>query len=237
MRRKHTASFILELPIKTGRADERACAIILNAGRNIDNAVLGEGLRRLDLMRESRAHRGASRKGFAFPHVTLGVRAGRSKKYHATHREAGDDVGLAVLPVSRAPESGEAPRGHYGQAVEPGSPSLERGEASRRSSREHASRGAFFHRHHKVPLAIRPGGRCEADGLTWVIPFQAAFSLEARLAKHHGLSATKPRHTHIAADHIVHARGHAEEAVKVMSRSPPPCRATSRSRRSDVEKK
>jgi hypothetical protein len=55
MPRKHTASFILELPMKTDPADERACAIILDAGRNIGNAALDEGLRRLDLMRESRA--------------------------------------------------------------------------------------------------------------------------------------------------------------------------------------
>ena len=59
MPRKHTASFILELPLKTDPGDERACAIILDAGRNIGNAVLGEGLRRLDLMRESRAYRAA----------------------------------------------------------------------------------------------------------------------------------------------------------------------------------
>jgi putative transposase len=51
MPRKHTASFILELPLKTDPGDDRACAIILDAGRNIGNAVLGEGLRRLDLMR------------------------------------------------------------------------------------------------------------------------------------------------------------------------------------------
>jgi hypothetical protein len=56
MPRKRTASFILELPLKTDPGDERACAIILDAGRNIGNAVLGEGLRRLDLMRESRAY-------------------------------------------------------------------------------------------------------------------------------------------------------------------------------------
>jgi hypothetical protein len=43
MARKHTASFILELPLKTDPGDERACAIILDAGRNIGNAVLGEG--------------------------------------------------------------------------------------------------------------------------------------------------------------------------------------------------
>ncbi len=59
MPRKHTASFILELPMKTDPANERACAIILDAGRNIGNAVLDEGLRRLDLMRESRAYRAA----------------------------------------------------------------------------------------------------------------------------------------------------------------------------------
>jgi hypothetical protein len=45
------------------------------------------------------------------PRHDIGVRAGRSKKYHANHREAGDSVALAVLPVSRAPEGGEAPRG------------------------------------------------------------------------------------------------------------------------------
>jgi hypothetical protein len=59
MPRKHTASFILELPLKTDPADERACTIILDAGRNIGNAVLGEGLHRLDLMGESRAYRAA----------------------------------------------------------------------------------------------------------------------------------------------------------------------------------
>jgi hypothetical protein len=61
---------------------------------------------RLDAIQTAKAWRGAdaflrvasngfepaSRKGFAFPHVALGVRAGRSKKYHANHREAGDDV-------------------------------------------------------------------------------------------------------------------------------------------------
>jgi hypothetical protein len=53
---RHTASFILELPLKADPGDEQACAIMLDAGRNIGNAVLGEGLRRLDLMRESGAY-------------------------------------------------------------------------------------------------------------------------------------------------------------------------------------
>jgi hypothetical protein len=48
--RKHTPSFILELPLRTSPADKRACAIMLDAARNIGNAALGEGLRRLDLI-------------------------------------------------------------------------------------------------------------------------------------------------------------------------------------------
>jgi hypothetical protein len=69
----------------------------------------------------------ASGKGFALAHATVGVRAGRSKNYHGNHREAGDGVAPAVSPLSGASESGEAPRGHYGQAVEHASPSLQRG--------------------------------------------------------------------------------------------------------------
>jgi hypothetical protein len=57
--RASTPHIILELPLKTDPADERACTIILDAGRNIGNAVLGEGLHRLDLMRESSAYRAA----------------------------------------------------------------------------------------------------------------------------------------------------------------------------------
>jgi hypothetical protein len=47
MSRKHTASFILELPLKTDPEMNGRAAIILDAGRNIGDAVLGEGLRPL----------------------------------------------------------------------------------------------------------------------------------------------------------------------------------------------
>jgi hypothetical protein len=40
--RKHTASIILELPLKTDPADERACTIILDAGRNIVTPCLAK---------------------------------------------------------------------------------------------------------------------------------------------------------------------------------------------------
>jgi hypothetical protein len=59
MPRKRSSSFILELPLRTSLADERACAIMPDAARNIANAVPGEGLRRLDLMHESKASQAA----------------------------------------------------------------------------------------------------------------------------------------------------------------------------------
>jgi putative transposase len=68
MPRKHTASFVLELPLRTSAMDERACAVILDAARNIGNAVLGEGLRRLGLMRESKAYQAARRMPRGEPH-------------------------------------------------------------------------------------------------------------------------------------------------------------------------
>jgi hypothetical protein len=58
----------------------------------------------------------ASGKGFALPHATLGVRAGRSKKYHANQGEAGDGVALAVSSVE-SPE-GELPTRSPGSAAD-----------------------------------------------------------------------------------------------------------------------
>jgi putative transposase len=59
MPRKHTSSFILELLLRTTAADDRVCTIGLEAARNIANAVLGEGRRRADLMRQSKAYQAA----------------------------------------------------------------------------------------------------------------------------------------------------------------------------------
>jgi hypothetical protein len=178
MRRKRTPSFILELSLRTSPADERACAIMLDAARNIGNAVLGEGLRRLDLMRESKAYQPARKmsrgeprsparkaratefkrlfeafgstghgllaryvqdgcldtiqaahawtatqaflraasdgfepargRGFALPHVTLGVTAGRSNNGAKCTREAGNAVAVAHLAAARVPQSSAA---------------------------------------------------------------------------------------------------------------------------------
>lgn len=56
---KTKPSFIVELPLRTPPADELARAVILDAARNVYNAALGEGLRRLDLMRQSKAYQAA----------------------------------------------------------------------------------------------------------------------------------------------------------------------------------
>jgi putative transposase len=53
-RRKKTPSFIAEFPLQTTPADEQALAIRLEAARHLYNACLGESLRRLDLMRQSK---------------------------------------------------------------------------------------------------------------------------------------------------------------------------------------
>ncbi len=52
--RAKTDSFIAEVPLRTSAADERELSIRLDAARQIYNAVLGECLRVLGLMRESK---------------------------------------------------------------------------------------------------------------------------------------------------------------------------------------
>jgi putative transposase len=59
MPRKTKPSFVVELPLRTTPADERSCTIMLDAARTIYNASLGEGLRRLDRMRQSKAYQAA----------------------------------------------------------------------------------------------------------------------------------------------------------------------------------
>ena len=57
MARKKIPSHIVELPLATTPADERELTIRVRAAQQVQNAVLGEMLRRLDLMRESREWR------------------------------------------------------------------------------------------------------------------------------------------------------------------------------------
>ena len=52
MARKTTPTFIVELPLSVARADAREMGVRLELGRQLYNACLGEGLRRLERMRE-----------------------------------------------------------------------------------------------------------------------------------------------------------------------------------------
>jgi len=52
--RSKTPSFILELPLKTDPVQESTILVRLNAGRQLYNACLGESLKRLDLLRQSK---------------------------------------------------------------------------------------------------------------------------------------------------------------------------------------
>ena len=54
MPRATTLSFIAEFPLRTTPSDERELGIRLDAARNIYNAALGQALRVLDLMRQSK---------------------------------------------------------------------------------------------------------------------------------------------------------------------------------------
>ena len=56
MARRGTPTFIVELPLIVSKQDEQEMLVRLELARQLSNACLGEALRRLDLMRESRAY-------------------------------------------------------------------------------------------------------------------------------------------------------------------------------------
>ncbi|WP_312284126.1 transposase [Candidatus Igneacidithiobacillus taiwanensis] len=55
MSKKAGPSFVLELPLVVNPHESRVLSVRFEAGRQLYNAVLGEALRRLDMMKESRA--------------------------------------------------------------------------------------------------------------------------------------------------------------------------------------
>ena len=106
--RSKTPSFVAEFPLRTHPADEAVLAIRLNAARNVYNASLGEALRRLDLMRDSRDWKdayampkilGADAKGKPIPNraradlfkatqARFGVSSGSIQKFAETCRDS-----------------------------------------------------------------------------------------------------------------------------------------------------
>jgi len=61
MSKSDTSSFVCELPLRLSSADERVMAVRFDIARQAYNACLSEALRRLDLMRESKAYQAARR--------------------------------------------------------------------------------------------------------------------------------------------------------------------------------
>jgi hypothetical protein len=59
MPRCNTPSYIIELPLVVSKQEARELSIRLDMGRQLYNAALGESLRRLDLMRESKEYQKA----------------------------------------------------------------------------------------------------------------------------------------------------------------------------------
>lgn len=59
--RARTESFICELPLALSGDDERVLAVRFDAARQAYNACLAEGLRRLGLLRQSRAYQEAQK--------------------------------------------------------------------------------------------------------------------------------------------------------------------------------
>jgi hypothetical protein len=105
---QHTASFILELPLKTDPGDERACAIILDAGRNIGNAVLGEGSAPIPLatpISESRS----SVSGLNL-HSPRPILASRPRNQNRRSRQGGSRRLGTLEALMRPPRSRRSPR-------------------------------------------------------------------------------------------------------------------------------
>jgi putative transposase len=55
MGKAKTTSFVTEMPLRTTSCDEKRLLARLEAARQVYNACLGESLKRLDLLRQSKA--------------------------------------------------------------------------------------------------------------------------------------------------------------------------------------
>jgi putative transposase len=88
MARETTASFICEVPLQATPADERELLIRLDCARMVYNACLGESLRRLKQLHESRAYKSARL-------LPRGIRgSGAAQKRTKAFRDADELVGF-----------------------------------------------------------------------------------------------------------------------------------------------
>lgn len=87
MSRCTTDSFVTEIPLKAGPAEERAVLVRLDAARQVYNAVLAESLKRLGLLRQSKAYQAAQKLSAGPPN--LPDTSARAKAFRAANAAAG----------------------------------------------------------------------------------------------------------------------------------------------------
>lgn len=79
------ASFICELPLVLSGDDERVLVVRLDCARQVYNAVLGESLKRLALLRQAKAYQAAR----ALPRRTKEERKARAAAFRALDERFG----------------------------------------------------------------------------------------------------------------------------------------------------
>ncbi len=102
--RAKTPSFIAEFPLRTTAADEAALSKRLDAARQIYNASLGEALRRLALMRQSKDWQQAS----AMPKTVVDDRNGkriRNRERFALFRKTQERFGFSSASLQKFTEA------------------------------------------------------------------------------------------------------------------------------------
>lgn len=77
-RRKRTPSFVCEVPLRVGPAEERALQAHLAAARALYNACLGEARRRWELVKQSRAYQHARTLPRKTPERTAAFQSARA---------------------------------------------------------------------------------------------------------------------------------------------------------------
>ncbi|VVM05598.1 hypothetical protein [Methylacidimicrobium tartarophylax] len=102
--RANTQSFIAEFPLRTAAADEVALSKRLNAAREIYNASLGEALRRLALMRQSKDWQRACQMRKTIVDERSGKRIG-NKERSTLFRKIQDCFGFSSFSLQKFAES------------------------------------------------------------------------------------------------------------------------------------
>ena len=143
MPRVKTLSFVAEFPLQTTAADEKTLDTRLNAARHLYNACLQESLRRLDLMKQSKAwqaarampatvdkrHNKARSQAFGAETERFGFTSREIEKHALSCRNAcwiGDHLGSHDTQTTSCARSGQPQQYAFGKRGRPRFKSLNR---------------------------------------------------------------------------------------------------------------